>query len=135
MELLVRRFADPRARRLGGTDDRLEALLRQRGQRIEGDLFEGAFHVGQLRLEAGRRFAKQIEFLEEPDDVPADAARRAEVHDFNGHPAADPIETPDSLFHGRWFPRQVEQDEAATELEVAPLAAALGADEDAGPVG
>ena len=135
MELLVRRFADARARRVGLADQRLEAFSGERRQRIERDLLERALHVGQLRLQAGQRLAEQTQRLEEPHDIRADPAGRTEVHDLHRYAPADPIEPADPLFHDRWFPGQVEQHEAAAELEVAPLASAFRGHQQAWTIG
>ncbi len=69
MKLLVRRFADARARRVGFADQCFESFCGERCRRIEGDLFEGAFHVGQLRLQPGQRLAEETQRLEEPHDI------------------------------------------------------------------
>ena len=113
----------------------VEALAGERRERIERDLLERALDVRQLRLEAGQRLAEEPERLEEPHDVRADPAGRTEVHDLHRDAPADAIEPADPLLHDRRVPGQVEQHEAAAELEVAALAAAFGGDEQARPIG
>ena len=135
MELLVRRFADARARRVGLADQRVEAFAGERRRRIERDLLERALDVGQLRLQAGQRLAEETERLEEPHDVRADPARRTEVDDLHRDAPADAIEPADPLFDDRRFPRQVEQHQAAAELEVATLASAFRGHEQAWTIG
>ncbi len=113
----------------------VEALAGERRERIDRDLLDGALHVRQLRLQPGERFAEEAQFLEEPHDVRADSARRPEVHDLHRYAPADPIEPADPLLHERWLPGQVEQHQAAAELEVAALASAFGGHEQARPIG
>ena len=113
----------------------VEAFCGERRRRIERDLFERALHVGQLRLQPGQRLAEETERLEEPHDIRADPGGRTEVDDLHRDAPADPIEPADPLFHDRWFPGQVEQHEAAAELEVATLASAFGGHEQAWTIG
>ena len=89
----------------------------------------------QLRLESGQRLAEEAERLEEAHHIRADPAGRTEVDDLDREAPADAVEPADALLDERWIPGQVEQHEAAAELEVAALAAAFGGDEQAGPLG
>ena len=98
MELLVRRFADARARRVRFADERSNRSPDSDAERIERDLLERAFDVGELRLQAGQRLAEEAQRLEEPHHVRADPARRPEVHDLHRDAPADPIEPADPLF-------------------------------------
>ena len=111
-----------------------QASSGQRRGRIAGHRVERALDLRQLRLHARERLAEEPERLEQAHGVRADAARRTEVDDLDRQAAADAIEPPDALFDDRRFPRQVEQDEPTAELEVAPFAAGLGRDEQAGAV-
>ena len=65
----------------------------------------------------------------------AEARGRAEVDDLRGDRPADAVEPADPLLDDRRVPRQVEQDQPAAELEVPPLAAGLGRDQDRRPLG
>ena len=123
MELLIRRFADARPRRVGVADERLESFCGERSRRIERDLVEGAIDVGQLRLQAGQRFAEETKRLEETDHIRSDPGGRTEIDDLHRDAPADAIEPADPLFDDRGFPWQVEQHQAMAELEVAAFAA------------
>ncbi len=58
-------------------------------------------------------------------------AGRPEVHDLDRDAPPDAVQPADPLFHRRRVPRQVEEHQAAAELEVAALAAAFGGDQQA----
>ncbi len=73
--------------------------------------------------------------LEEAHDVGAHARRRTEVADLDRHAPADAVEAADALLHRHRVPRQVEENEARAELEVAAFAAALGRDQQARALG
>ena len=135
MQLLVGRFADARARRVGLGDQRVEAFSGERCHGIERDVLERALDVGELRLQAGQRLAEETERFEEPHDIRADPAGRTKVHDVHRDAPADPIEPADPLLDDRRFPGQVEQHETAAELEVAALASAFGGHEQAWTIG
>ena len=60
---------------------------------------------------------------------------RTEIDDFDRDAAADAIQSPDALLHGRRLPRQVVEHQAVAELEVAPLAARFGRHQHARPIG
>ena len=105
MKLLVRRFADARACRVGFADQFVESLCGERRRRIERDIFEGTFDVGELRLQAGERFAEETQCLEEPHHIRADPGGRTEVDHLHRDAPADSIEPADPLFNDRRFPR------------------------------
>src|SRR5688572_25009732 len=122
MKLLVRRLANARPRRVGFADQFVESLCGEHSGRIERDLFERAFDMGQLWLQPGQGFAEETKGFEEPYHVRADPGGRTEVHDVHRDAPADAIESADALLHDRGFPGQVEQHQAVAELEVATLA-------------
>ena len=131
VQLLVRRFANARARRVSLGDESVEAFTRERRVRIERDVFERAFDMRELRFEPGERLLEEAQCLEEPDDITANPSRRAKVDDVHRNAAADAIEPADALLDDRRFPRQVEQHEAPAELEIATLASTFGRYEEA----
>src|SRR5436190_20907350 len=101
MKLLVGRFADACACRVGLADQGLEAFAGERRPWIERDALERALDVGQLRLQSGQRLAEETERLEEAHDVRTDPAGRTKVHHVYRDAPADPIEPADPLFHDR----------------------------------
>ncbi len=135
MQLLIRGLVDPRPRRLRIGDELRRCCASDRRAPGSSAIASSArLDVRELRLDAGHRLAEEPEPFEQPDDVGADARRRAEVDDLDGDAAADAIEPPDALLDGRGLPRQVVEHEPVAELEVAPFAAGLGRDEEARPL-
>ena len=88
------------------------------------------FHVRQRALEPAERRREEADALVEIDDVALEASGRAEVDDLDRHRPVDPVEPADPLLHRGGVARQVEEDEAAAELEVAALAARFRRDQD-----
>src|SRR5262249_10951572 len=79
--------------------------------------------------------AQDADALVERRDVASEPGGRPEEEDLDGAAPVDAVEPPDPLLDEPRVPRQVEEDEAAAELEVAALAAALGRDQDGGTGG
>ena len=73
--------------------------------------------------------------LVEADQLRLEPSGRAEVDDLDGPPPGHAVEAADALLHLGRVARQVEEHETPAELEVAPLAAALGGDEQGGALG
>ncbi len=129
------RLANPRLRGVRAGDDRVEARAGEGARGGERRHLERRLHAGELGLEARQRLAEETERLEEPRHVAADALGRDEVDDLDREAAADAVEPPDALLGDERAPGQVEQDDAAAELEVPALSTALGRDEEARPAG
>ena len=134
MQLLIRRFANPRARRVRFADERGEPLSDSDASGSSAICSSAPSMGASCGFEPGQRLAEQPQRFEQPHDIAADARGRTEVDDLNRDAAADAIEPSDALFHDRRLPRQVEQHQPAAELEVAAFAAALGRDQQAGAV-
>ena len=91
---------------------------------------DGGFHVRQRALEPAERRREEADAFVEIHDVALEASGRTEIDDLDRHRPVDPVEPADPLLHRCRVPRQVEEDEAATELEVASLAARFRRDQD-----
>ena len=125
VQLLVGSLAYARARGARFGNESLEALVGQRRVGVERNLLQRALDMRKLRLQPRERFAEHAERFEDSHHISADAAGRTEVNDLHRHIPADAIEPPDPLFDDRRFPWQIEQNQAAAEFEVPPLAASL----------
>src|ERR1019366_861443 len=114
-----------------------ECLDRQRLPDLRGSLglSDRGLHVRQRALEAAERCREEADALVQVDDLALETVRGTEVDDLDRRRPVDTIEAADPLLHRGRIPRQVEENEAPAELEVAALAAGLRRDEKGRAVG
>ena len=121
-----------------GADLLHEARARQRLRVLREPHLAAPDLVGdpaQGPLEAAQGLAQEADVLVEAHELGLEAGGGTEVDDLDGPPSGDPVEAADALLHLGGIARQVEEHEPAAELEVAPLAAALGGDQEGGAFG
>ena len=136
MELLIGRFADARARRAGFArpvpSKRSPESDASGSSAISSSAPSTCASCGSSPASGSR---KRPSASKSRTTSRADSARRPEVDDLHRYAPADPIEPADPLFDERRLPGQVEQHQAAAELEVAALASAFGGHEQARTIG
>src|SRR5207245_4217654 len=100
----------------------------------ESELLEipPAFEVTEDRLHLAHHQLEEVDALvEDRQDALLDRAGEAEVEDLDGLGLPDAVQPADALLDPHRVPRQVEVDQAVAELEVEPLAADVGRQQDA----
>ena len=135
VELVIGGLLHPVVRRLRLAQDLFEVRGADLLRTLDRRLLDRPRHVAQLRLQPAERLAEEADPLVEAGDGAAEPGGRAEVDDLGGDRAADAVEPADPLLDHARVPGQVEEDEPAAELEVPPLAARLGGDQDRRPLG
>src|SRR5206468_1245924 len=100
-----------------------------------GGLLHGRLDAPEGPLEPCEGLAQNADLLVQARDREPEPFRRPEVQDLDRARTVDPVKPADPQLHESRVPGRVEEDEASAELEVAPLAAALGGDQERGTGG
>ena len=135
VQLAIRGLPHPQARCIHFFHDRPHGRHGTQLGRSQRRRLEHPLDARKLGLEAREGLSKQAESLVQAGDGRAETRGWLEVHDRHVARSTDSIQSADPLLDDHWIPRKVEEHDPIAELEVAPLAPALGGDEQARPLG